>query len=75
MLVMNLFENGPQTSYHPALMRCAIKFDSSLLLLVDMKCRIIEKIKTSLTKSDQANNNRLDIIMLNCTETFDTSTW
>ena len=46
-------------------MRCAIKFDSSLLLLFDMKCRIIEKIKTSLTKSDQANNNRLCIIMLN----------
>ena len=75
MLAMNLFENDPMTSYHLTLLRCAIYFDSSLLLLVDMKCRIIEKIQTSLPNSHQANNNRLDIIMLNCTVPFDTSTW
>lgn len=39
MLVMNPFENDPKTSYHPTLLRCAIEFNSSLLLLVDMKCR------------------------------------
>ena len=75
MLAMSLFENDPKTSYHLTLLRCAINLDSSLLLLVDMKCRIIEKIKTSLPNSDQAYNKRLDIIMLNCTVSFDTSTW